>query len=412
MIGHTNTIAKRALIGLVLVGFLYGAFISTPTVLAVDQAQTTQSGQTQQNVGTPSLEGAGGCLISTLLANILTNALTSVMAAATAIFATPGDPEVPVQRKAADLQTFGVTIGGTYIPIIPGLDSIAYCLVNTIITYIADATIAWIRSGFEGNPVFVDNPELFFQSIADYELGNMLNQIAGGILCQPFNLQVRLALLQDATRGYGQQAKCTGEQAINNLKNSFSSADWIVATQNPANTPVGAYYASADALNARIGRRQNTFTLELGWNRGFLSFKDPKNPNRTITPGMVIEEQINKRLNLGEQRLVLQEKFDQVVTELVNALVKIALNELFEATGVQATVEPNYQAYYNYFGGQGQFQQNPTQPNRPLLPQNTSGYSSGSTNTSGIYNPNTPPAMPTGGSTAGSVQNPLLPPPR
>ena len=63
----------------------------------------------------------------------------------------------------------------------PSLDSIMYCIVNEILTYITQATIKWINSGFNGNPVFVTNPQAFLTRLGDREAANFANELAGGV---------------------------------------------------------------------------------------------------------------------------------------------------------------------------------------------------------------------------------------
>src|SRR5690606_16100507 len=94
-------------------------------------------------------------------------------------------------------------------------------------------------------------------------------------------------------------------------------------------------------------------------------FPDPEDPTgrKRLSPGALIEAQLAKRLGAPEDRLVLAEKFDQVINELVNSFVKIALNEMFEA-GEAGNV--NIGAYVQYFGGSDGSGSNPT---RPLYPE-------------------------------------------
>lgn len=384
-----NTAIKRIVIVSILFGFLFGQIVVTPAVLAGDTAaQTTSStggaaggssGASQTITDGAQAAGIGlaQCTISTLLASILTNAIVSVVGAAFSTLLTGTGVKVPIENQNNDIREHGLTVAGTSVPVLPGLNAIAYCLINTIIAYIADATIAWIRSGFKGNPVFVDDPELFFQSLADYELTNLLNAMTDERLCQPFNLQIKLALLKETTRSYSNTSRCTLGSALNNLQNvGYDSVSWNTMTQNPNNNPYGAYFEATKYLNANIARKQNTFTLELGWSKGFLSFPDPEDPTgrKRLSPGALIEQQLAKRLGASEERLILAEKFDQVVTELVNQLVKIALNEVFE--GAQSGT-PNYDVYKQYYGGDG----GSTVP-RPLL------MNQGTTNSGGNLNSN------------------------
>ncbi len=54
----------------------------------------------------------------------------------------------------------------------------------------------------------------------------------------------------------------------------------------------------------------------------------PDEDGNIQTPGKIIQSQIEKRLGLDEDRLVLAKEFDEVVTALVDALIKIALDEI------------------------------------------------------------------------------------
>jgi hypothetical protein len=379
----TSNWATKILLSTIIVGTIFSPFASLPAYAAAGGAGSgggsSESSSTTGGSGT-SNSGAGGtsggtrtttgggttttggnttgvanlagealtCSVGTLIASVLTSAITTVLGAALSNLAIPG-LKVKVQDPTNEVKTYGLTIAGLYIPIFPSLDAIAYCLVNALITYIADATIVWIRGGFEGNPVFVDDPGQFFQGLVDYEISNFIGGLGNGVLCQGVDIELQVALLQEATRSTGRQSSCSAESAMQRIQSgNFVTADYSLAYQDPKQLPINAYFSSTNQLNTRINANLGVAQIELEWNKGFLSFKDPENPSRTITPGQLIEKQLSERLGLSEKRLVLAEKFDQVITELVNALVKIALNEVFEAVG---SGERNYGAYENYYDG-------------------------------------------------------------
>jgi hypothetical protein len=308
------------------------------------------------------------CLVSSLLAQILTNSIYAVIAAAVTTLGIPG-VRVKIENSTDEIKTYGVTIAGTYFPIIPGLDSIAYCLLNSIIEYIANATIQWINSGFEGNPAFVDDPQQFFQSVVDYEIANFMKELQEGLICQPLQVDLQLAMLQQATQNYAQQARCGqgGANAINTLGTGrYSTANSNRVLLNPNTNPVTNYFNATDSLTARVQGKRGLIEMEVNWGRGFLSVQDPENPNRRITLGTLIESAAAKRIGFAEDRLLLAEKFDQVITALVNQLVKIAINELFSESGVQVNVqEVNYEAYKQYL------QRYPDLNQRPFLEGST-----------------------------------------
>lgn len=324
-----------------------------------------------------ALGGALSCSVGQLIGQILTAAISSILSEALSDIAIPG-LKVKVQDASQEVKSFGLTIAGTTIPILPSLDAIAYCLINALITYIADATIAWIQGGFQGNPVFVDDPGMFFQGLVDNEISNFMGELGGGILCRGVDIQVQTALLRQATQSYGQRTQCTIDEAVQRMQTGkFVAADWVQVYKNPDQLPLNTYFQASEELNNRISAKMGIVSVELEWNNGFLSFKDPDNPNKTVTPGQLIEKQLEKRLNLADDRLVLAEKFDQVINALVEAVIKIALNEVFEATGTGQRNYGAYESYYNNAGGDG---------TRPFLP----GGSANTNQQSGTQNQTTP----------------------
>jgi hypothetical protein len=115
---------------------------------------------------------------------------------------------------------------------------------------------------------------------------------------------------------------------------------WNDMSQFPQNNAFGAYQIANDYMYAQISKRQNTARFELGLNNGFLNFKkceDPKDQTscKTYTPGSLIQTSLEKSLNLPKDRLVLAQKFDQVVTAIVNNLIKVALHKILSNTTQQ-----------------------------------------------------------------------------
>ncbi len=248
----------------------------------------------------------------------------------------------------------------------PSLDSIGYCIINAVIEMLTQATIDWINSGFDGNPAFVENPEQFFKDIADTTAASFLQQVAKGTtgidICQPFRLQIVTGLAGAGnTNRYANQAKCT----LANIGGAFQGSGvdfnyqdytsgnsayggsldaWWNVTQNDQNNPYGAYFMAQKELAKRLTVKQNTANLDLTMGKGFLSFKSCTKDStttgtngetvpvagtcRVTTPGGVIEDQVNRSLGAGRERLIVADKFDQVISALVNQLIKTALNEV------------------------------------------------------------------------------------
>jgi hypothetical protein len=275
------------------------------------------------------------------IGGILTRAITGLIRDAITqglsfLFGSLTGTKVPVTSPVEEAASVGVffPIGPFSIPLVPSWDSFAYCLVNRAIAYIADATKQWIRSGFKGNPAFVDDPKAFFQQVADFEFQNFMEELAGELLCEPFRIQV----INNVNRSYvGQnymweRARCTIGSDSNFeafLRGEYFDFDiWLNYTQNPANNPLGAYLLAEGELRRRILAEQNAITIELNWGDGYFSWKDEET-GKTITPGRMIQSELENRLGLDKNRLILADEFDEVITELVDYLIRVALNEVF-----------------------------------------------------------------------------------
>ena len=249
----------------------------------------------------------------------------------------------------------------------PSWNSVAYCIVNAMIIYISDSTIEWINTGFNGNPAFLENPDMFFKQLAEEEQAAFIHNLAYGItggtnVCDVF----RAAMVRAALSRYGQQSGygygydtggygngrginngflgCAFDQNPNQL-NSFVQGNfiqgggwdsWYNVTQTQQNNPYETYFRTNDQLSNRVVSTQASQERDLGWNNGFLNYKkcDPKTKQCVnITPGSVIQSQLESTLDLPKNRLVLATKFDEVIGAFVEQLISTALGKALEGTG-------------------------------------------------------------------------------
>jgi hypothetical protein len=294
------------------------------------QAAATQNGNQQTNTGAGAAGSVGNattCVASSALTNLAKQAVSTLVSSYTSSYtsaAVPTEPVKLVEKEVGGLTSLGVS-----------WDQIGFCLINAIIDYIGKATVAWINGGFQGNPVFVDNPEQFFADIADIQAGQFINELSNGFLCGPTKNIVRVNLAtsyNNRIAPYGQNNQCTFSGISGNIESftsgqSFSWDDWISYTQNSNNNSFGATYNANIELDRRIAQSIGTQSQLLNWGRGFLSFTDPTT-GKITSPGSVIEGQVNQRLFSGESRIQIADEFDEIVNALVNSLVKIAINEV------------------------------------------------------------------------------------
>lgn len=325
-----------------------------------------------------------GCSAGQLLAQVITMGFNTLVTSLlgnveNAVLRIVPVAETGEQAKDIKAQTSGHTIQQHFgVPFGSSFDAMGWCIVNSIITYVADATVAWANNGFNGQPAFLQNPDRFFETLADKEASKFIGDLAynttGINLCQPFRVEVSLGLsnaygnnmyggaggMGGFGAGYGpyaQKASCTIDQMASNISN-FGSDNiniggrpssgvangrlnnyWTAwnSVRQDRNNVFGSYMLATDYLNARIAGQQNTAKFELSLNKGWLNFKKCENPEdqkscNTYTPGTLIESSLEKTLGLPKDRLVAVQKFDQVITAVVNNLIKVALHKILDNT--------------------------------------------------------------------------------
>ena len=341
-----------------------------------------KSSSTVANDIQSSVAGAIGCAAGQILGNIISGLVSTAVTSVVnyAVEQVVDITNVPVAEKGeALLNTKTQTSAQVGTPVgvwcigalpLPSWDSIAYCVVNAMITYVANSTISWIQGGFQGNPAFVNNPGEFFKDLANVEAGAFLKELAYGVtglnICQPFRAQIVLSIARNqisGQQGYGGNngysqggfgggaggnvgyGGCTLDAIQGNLdaflhgnfqKGGWDS--WFQISQVNSNNPYTTYFSLQAQLDGAIAKKQNLATVELNWGRGFLSFRKCDDKTAAAdqskcpitTPGNIIQGQLEKTLGLPKDRLVLAQKFDQVIAALVNELITTALDKVLE----------------------------------------------------------------------------------
>ncbi len=324
-----------------------------------------------------STQNAGSCVAGAMLAKLLSSSISSALGLGTkavtgATTIAERTTSVPVtiagtqaarnQEAVTNAHTgsfslFGIQTGVSW-------DDVGYCIVNTIIDYIVNSTIAWANSGFKGNPAFVRNPQQFFKQLADREASTFIQELAydttGLNICKPFRVVIATGLAGSYAKLNGKyQNSCSLSQLQQNLMTSgkytiTTPTDWLALTQ-PQNNAYYSYISAGDELSKRIAIKNNVARFDLTIDRGFLSktkCKDdtkpesPTNPCDKTTPGSVIADSLSQTLNIPKNRLVSAQKFDQMVDAIVNNLIKIALGDVLTKVTGQAPSAPTASDYY------------------------------------------------------------------
>ncbi|MFA6797178.1 MAG: hypothetical protein WCR40_00480, partial [Candidatus Paceibacterota bacterium] len=200
----------------------------------------------------------------------------------------------------------------------PLMQALAKIVAKAIIQNIVEATVAWINSGFQGNPAYVSDPAKFLLNTGDQVVGEMLfNDPALNFLCEPFQLQVKIALGLGVSQPFYRKIKCTLTGAIRNTENAVEGlvndlesgnfielggwTNWMQSSQ-PQNNPIGAYLMAKSELDARTQIKKASVTAQLNWGSGALDFQKCKDTTYNVNydeNGEMYEEPAGEREYFG-----------------------------------------------------------------------------------------------------------------
>ncbi len=231
------------------------------------------------------------------------------------------------------------------------LDKIAWQLVNLTIQQMIKSTTKWVNSGFQGSPAFVTDLEGFLMNIADRVAGDFIWGSPLKFLCSPFKLNVQLALQMQYNQRRNYQAQCTLSGVVSNME-SFMNGNflaggwdgWYEMALMPGNNPYSAYLEANTAMYASISNAQGQEIKLLEFGKGFLSREDDY--GNIITPGSVIEDQLNSALGLTNQRIAAADEINELVGALFAQLVGEALGGV---GGLLGLTEPGNGSSGDYF---------------------------------------------------------------
>jgi hypothetical protein len=225
------------------------------------------------------------------------------------------------------------------------LDGIAWALAKSVVSEITSSIVDWINNGFQGSPAFVQDLEGLLITAADKTAGEYLQELGGdfSILCEPFKLDVRVALAIAYQTSRNGGTSCTLTGALENLE-SFIDGEfgeeggwdtWFEVTSNPTKyTPYGSFLDVQQKATARIINAKGQTVKELDFGGGFLSAKvcrqveganGTKESCSISTPGKVIQEALTFQLSTGQRSLIEADEVNEIIAALFGQLAKQAI---------------------------------------------------------------------------------------
>ena len=226
--------------------------------------------------------------------------------------------------------------------------SVMICIGNELIQQVTQSTVQWINNDFKNpdgtkGPGFVSNPSQFFTGVADRAAGSFIQGLGpvGSLLCKPFDIQIRLALLNEYRGSSGQQSQCSLTSIKNNINNFGKSTDywgdWVQLTQSNNNF-IGSYFSARDQMANDIKYNQDQNRLEITIGKGFLDYKKCPNNAKTCaesamihsTPGSEVQSQLDRVLGTEASRINVASSIDTLLSALMNNLMKRAVTSLHD----------------------------------------------------------------------------------
>lgn len=276
--------------------------------------------------------------------------------------------------KALKDKDVGPTIAG--IPVGGSFDSIAWTLANVMIDNFGDSVVDWIKTGFDGSPQFLSDPEGFFRDTANDASGALINSLGLNWLCEDLpKLNINIDFFFPGT--IRTKYKCTFDDIVDNFSNIAGRDDlddWLSVNVNTHETNVVTefgndfrnggflmWFLTADEKNNSLGKtlqltqditmaanasvQMGQFNLQL--NSGFfgveecLEWSTPVSgeekkclKSKINSPGTLVQDQLNKASNSDLDRLMIADEVDEVIAALASTMIGWMLTGGGEEEGV------------------------------------------------------------------------------
>ena len=151
------------------------------------------------------------------------------------------------------------------------LETLKKRLLDTMV----DQIIVWIQGG--GTPKFVQDFGGTVEDAANAAVGDVVEEIGLGRICQPFKLPLQLIVGQTAR--FSQQVSCTLDQIVDNFEgfyDDFRAGGWIGFNEliKPQNNYYGVLISTLEETDTRAAMAREAKSKEIQAGQGFLSQKE------------------------------------------------------------------------------------------------------------------------------------------
>lgn len=210
----------------------------------------------------------------------------------------------------------------------PSMDSIAYCLANSVVKYTSEGAARWMNTGYNGNPTYIENPTRYFNDTHQLATEKFLQQYAAkpGFSQQDQTILNQIIQEQQGAPSYlqpGTMPSGQNERWIDQFARRHGDPNSGVITKG--------LNARAD-LEAQQGFAVDVAEFEGLVNEGNISKKNPETGDVEV-PGIVAGRQAQTRLELPEGKLELADELGEALEALFEAVFSIVPGAILQKIG-------------------------------------------------------------------------------
>lgn len=221
------------------------------------------------------------------------------------------------------------------------LDAVVFAAMKSVVNNMTSSVVDWVNSGFDGSPAFVTNEYQLNSNITELIFTDFIrDKVRTKYQDAPFANTLESTLIKKHTNNYTDAGYTLDDDVAGDvdkfLEGDFSQggwSGWYSLTQNPQNNIYGAILESDQEVDRRVSVGRELLENELDRGNGFLSKRDAS--GNIITPGSVIENQLNEALGSGLRQLELADEFNEVIGALISSLTR----RVFSETGLSGLSE-------------------------------------------------------------------------
>ena len=161
-------------------------------------------------------------------------------------------------------------------------DAIAHEIVVRVMDKITLATVDWINNGFEGQPLFLEDPQQFFENVAAKEINSLTGWFTASPEGYPFGQIVMTTILTNLQQQFAQNVQFSLNEVLahgtyEEFRFDFTVGGWAgySAFFEPNNNAFGNYLLVNQELGRRIGGTSinvgDNYSRQLSQSGGFLN---------------------------------------------------------------------------------------------------------------------------------------------